>query len=57
MNAMDVSMNVRQGQSLFAVGLNEHFQQIFELTRLREAVPLYSTETEALSALRNHTPG
>ncbi len=47
----------RQGQKLFAVGLNEHFKQIFELTRLREAVPLYSTETEALSALRNQTPG
>jgi anti-anti-sigma regulatory factor len=42
----------RQGQKLFAVGLNEHFQQIFELTRLREAVPIFATEAEALDALR-----
>jgi anti-sigma B factor antagonist len=47
----------RQGQRLFAVGLNEHFQQIFELTRLREAVPIYSTETEALSALKSQVSG
>ena len=42
----------RQGQKLFAVGLNEHFQQIFELTRLREAVPIYASEADALAAIQ-----
>lgn len=40
----------RQKQRLFAVGLGEHYQQIFELTRLNEAIAMYPTESEALKA-------
>jgi anti-sigma B factor antagonist len=41
----------RQQQRLVAFGLGEHYGQIFELTRLNEAIALYPTETEALAAL------
>jgi anti-anti-sigma factor len=41
----------RQGQKLLAFGLNEHYRHIFELTRLNEAITLYSSEREALGAL------
>jgi anti-anti-sigma factor len=41
----------RQGQKLLAFGLNEHYRHIFELTRLNEAIALYSSEREALGAL------
>lgn len=41
----------RQKQRLIANGLSEHYQQIFELTRLNEAITIYDTEAEALSAL------
>src|SRR5437773_1016849 len=34
----------RQGQRLLACGLSEHYQHIFELTRLNEAIGLYDTE-------------
>jgi anti-sigma B factor antagonist len=40
----------RQGQSLHAFGLSDHYRQIFELTRLDEAVGIHETEAEALSA-------
>lgn len=40
----------RQRQRLLACGLNEHYRQIFELTRLDEAVGIYATEGEALAA-------
>jgi anti-sigma B factor antagonist len=40
----------RQQQKLMAVGLNAHYQQIFELTRLNEAIAIYDTEAEALAA-------
>jgi anti-sigma B factor antagonist len=40
----------RQNQRLLACGLSEHYRQIFELTRLNEAIYLYGTEDEALSA-------
>ncbi len=40
----------RQRQQLLAVGLNEHYQQIFELTRLNEAIGIYNTEAEAVAA-------
>lgn len=42
----------RQKQKLMAVGLSEHYRQIFELTRLNEAIGIYSGESEALAALR-----
>ena len=41
----------RQNRQLAAVGLNPHFQRIFELTRLHEAIPLYPNEAEALTGL------
>ncbi len=41
----------RQQQSLVAFGLDDHYRQIFELTRLNEAIVLYTTEAEALAAL------
>ncbi len=37
-------------QRLLAVGLSEHYRQIFELTRLNEAIGIYATEAEALAA-------
>ena len=40
----------RQNQRLLACGLNEHYRQIFELTRLNEAILLHENEAEALVA-------
>lgn len=40
----------RQKQRLAAFGLSEHYQQIFELTRLNEAIGIYADETAALAA-------
>ncbi len=40
----------RQKQQLMAVGLNEHYREIFELTRLDEVIAIYDSETEALAA-------
>ena len=40
----------RQGQKLHAYGLNEHYRQIFELTRLDDAIGIYDTEPDALAA-------
>ena len=39
----------RQRQRLVAYGLNEHYRQIFELTRLDEAIGIYATEAEAFA--------
>ena len=38
----------RQKQRLAAFGLNEHYRQIFELTRLDEAIGIYTDESAAL---------
>lgn len=38
----------RQNQRLLAYGLSDHYQQIFELTRLNEAIGIYANETTAL---------
>jgi anti-sigma B factor antagonist len=40
----------RQHQKLMAYGLNEHYRQIFELTRLDEAVGIHDTEENATAA-------
>ena len=40
----------RHKQQLFACGLSEHYRQIFELTRLDEAIVIYSDEPSALAA-------
>jgi anti-sigma B factor antagonist len=40
----------RQGRKLLAYGINQHYRQIFELTRLDEAIGIHDTETAALAA-------
>ncbi|MGH2558650.1 MAG: STAS domain-containing protein [Thermomicrobiales bacterium] len=40
----------RQRQKLLAFGLSEHYRNIFELTRLNEAIGIYDDETAALAA-------
>jgi len=41
----------RQRQSLLAYGLTEHYRQIFELTRLDEAIAIHQDEAAALAAV------
>ena len=41
----------RQKQQLRAFGLTEHYCQIFELTRLDEAIGIYGVEADALAGL------
>ncbi len=43
----------RQKQHLGVFGLSDHYRQIFELTRLDEAINIYPGESEALAALMN----
>ena len=38
----------RQNQRLLAAGLSQHYRQIFELTRLNEAIHVFDTVDEAL---------
>jgi anti-sigma B factor antagonist len=38
----------RQHQELAAFGLSEHYREIFELTRLDEAITIYDSEQSAL---------
>ena len=40
----------RRSQSLLAFGLSDHYRQIFELTRLDEAVGIHDSESDALAA-------
>ena len=40
----------RHSQKLLAFGLSDHYAQIFELTRLDEAVGIHDTESDALAA-------
>jgi anti-sigma B factor antagonist len=46
----------RQKQKLLAFGLSEHYKQIFELTRLNEAIGIYETEQEAVRAVTEPGP-
>jgi anti-sigma B factor antagonist len=41
----------RQRQRLMALGLTDHYRQIFSLTRLDEAIGVFDTEEQALAAL------
>jgi anti-sigma B factor antagonist len=41
----------RQRQRLLAFGLTDHYREIFELTRLDEAIAIYPGEEEALAAV------
>jgi anti-sigma B factor antagonist len=40
----------RHSQRLLAFGLSDHYRQIFELTRLDEAIGIHDTESDALAA-------
>ena len=40
----------RQGQKIAAFGLTDHYKDIFELTRLDEAIKIYDDESTALAA-------
>ena len=40
----------RQKQRLMMYGLNDHYKQIFGLTRLNEAIGIFDSEKEALAA-------
>jgi anti-sigma B factor antagonist len=42
----------RQRQRMLAFGLSDHYRQIFELTRLDEAVSIHDSEADALEAAR-----
>jgi anti-sigma B factor antagonist len=42
----------RQHQRVLAFGLSDHYRQIFELTRLDEAVSIHDSEPEALETAR-----
>jgi anti-sigma B factor antagonist len=42
----------RQKQKLLATGLNDHYKQIFELTRLDEAITIHDTEAAAIAAAK-----
>jgi anti-sigma B factor antagonist len=41
----------RQRQQLAAYGLSEHYREIFELTRLDEAIIIYESEESALNGV------
>src|SRR3954447_21635558 len=41
----------RHGQRVLAFGLSDHYRQIFELTRLDEAVSIHEDEASALQTL------
>jgi anti-sigma B factor antagonist len=40
----------RQKQRLLAYGLTDHYRQIFQLTRLDEAIAIHGSEAEAIAA-------
>jgi anti-sigma B factor antagonist len=42
----------RQRQRVLAYGLSDHYRQIFELTRLDEAVGIHESEDDAVEAAR-----
>ena len=42
----------RQKQHLLCYGLSDHYQKIFAITRLDDAIRNYATEEEALAAAR-----
>jgi anti-sigma B factor antagonist len=47
----------RQRQQLLAFGLNDHYRQIFELTRLDEAIGIHVNEADALAAAGERRAG
>jgi anti-sigma B factor antagonist len=50
----------RQKQRMLVCGLSEHYQRIFQVTRLDAAIGIFDTEREALAAVhesRDHVSG
>lgn len=45
----------RQQQNLMAFNLDEHYRNILDLTRLNEAIGIFSCEAEALKQIPIHT--
>ena len=45
----------RNGQQLGAFGLSEHYREIFQLTRLDEAIVIYSDEATAIATTSGGT--
>ena len=41
----------RNGQRIGACGLSDHYREIFELTRLDDAIAIHPTEADALAAV------
>jgi anti-sigma B factor antagonist len=41
----------RSGQRIGACGLSDHYREIFELTRLNDAIAIHATEADALAAV------
>jgi anti-anti-sigma factor len=39
----------RENKKIFGYGLNDHYRSIFEITRLDQVIPIYSTEEVALA--------
>ena len=42
----------REKQKLLSYGLSDHYQNIFQITRLDEAIGIYGSEQEAINAAR-----
>lgn len=42
----------RQNHQLLAYGLSDHYHEIFQLTRLDEAIGIYASEADVMAALR-----
>ena len=42
---------MRHGQKLLAYGLDDHYLEIFELTRLDESITIYDSEAAALAGV------
>jgi anti-sigma B factor antagonist len=40
----------RQKQHMLSYGLSEHYRNIFDITRLSDAIKIYNTEAEAIAA-------
>jgi anti-sigma B factor antagonist len=40
----------REAKKIFGFGLNDHYRNIFQLTRLDQVMPIYSSEATALAS-------
>jgi anti-sigma B factor antagonist len=57
MNSFGIGMLIRlliharrENKNVVGYGLNDHYRQIFEITRLDQVIPLYASESIALAA-------